>query len=95
MGTAGGEQAVFRASSFWAQTVDWIKDIVSVADPIQHVIDGLRQARLEGKIAVVGREYFPVGDYQALEVAFSKESLVDLTPQVDQLQAIKSPRNAL
>jgi hypothetical protein len=36
VGTAGGEQAVYRASSFWAQTVDWIKDIVSVADPIQH-----------------------------------------------------------
>src|ERR1700730_5684000 len=30
IGTAGGEQAVFRASSqaFWARTVDWIENIV-------------------------------------------------------------------
>ncbi len=93
VGAAGGEQAVFRASSqaFWARTVDWIEDVVSAPHPGQYVIDKLRQERLDGKIAVVGREYFPVGDYQAFEAAFSKESLIDLTPKVDELQAIKSP----
>ena len=87
---SGGEQAVFRASSqaFWARTVDWVKDIVSAPHPGQHVIERLRE--VPGKIGLVGREYFPVGDYQAFEAAFSKKALIDLTPQIDELQAIKS-----
>jgi Xaa-Pro dipeptidase len=90
---AGGEQAVFRASSqaFWAKTVGWIEDIVAVPHPGQHVVERLRQGRRERKIALVGREYFPVSDYQAIEAAFSPENLVDLTPEVDRLQVIKSP----
>jgi Xaa-Pro aminopeptidase len=90
--TAGGEQAVFRASSqaFWARMVDWIKDITFAPHPGQHVLDSLRERRLEGNIALVGREYFPVSDYRAFEAAFSKNSLVDLTPKIDELQAIKS-----
>jgi Xaa-Pro aminopeptidase len=90
---SGGEQAVLRASSqaFWARTVDWIKDVVSAQHPGQHVIERLRQGRLHGKIGLVGREYFPVGDYQAFEAAFSRDALIDLTPKVDELQAIKSP----
>ena len=91
--TAGGEQAVFRASSqaFWARSVDWVRDVISAPQPGQHVIESLRGRQLDGKIALVGREYFPVSDYQAFEAAFSKEALVDLTPNIDDLQAIKSP----
>jgi Xaa-Pro aminopeptidase len=93
---AGGEKAIFRASSqaFWARNVDWIEDVVSVGRPGHHVVDLVRQRKFDGKIGLVGREYFPVSDYQALEAAFSKDSLVDLTPQVDELQAIKSPEEA-
>ena len=71
--------------------MEWIQDIVSVPQPAQHVVEKLRPGNPDGKIGVVGRDYFPVGDYQAIESAFSKERLVDLTPQVDELQVIKSP----
>jgi Xaa-Pro aminopeptidase len=93
VGAAGEEQAVFRASSqaFWARTVGWIEDVISVPQPGQYVIDTLRQKFPNGKIGLVGREYFPVGDYQAFEAAYSKELLIDLTPEIDALQAIKSP----
>jgi Xaa-Pro aminopeptidase len=93
VGAAGGEEAVFRASSqaFWARTVDWIEHVISVPQPGQHVINRLRERPLNGKIGLIGRDYFPVGDYQALEAAYAKDLLVDLTPEVDALQAIKSP----
>jgi Xaa-Pro aminopeptidase len=93
VGAAGGETAVFRASSqaFWARNIDWIADVVSVPHPGHHVLALLQQQKLGGKIGVVGGEYFSVGDYRGLEAAFSKDALVDLTPQVDQLQAVKSP----
>ena len=89
---AAREQAVFRASSqaYWSGNVGWVKDIVSVPVPIRHVIGELRQMRA-AKIALVGKEYFPVGDYQELEAAFSRDALVDLTPGVNDLQVIKSP----
>jgi ectoine hydrolase len=94
---AGREKAVFRASSqaFWAKNVGWVEDIVAVPRPGDHIVELLRQQNLDGKIALVGREYFPVSDYQAIEAAFSQDSLVDLTPQVDQLQAIKSPEECV
>jgi Xaa-Pro aminopeptidase len=91
--TAGGEQAVFRATSqaFWARTVEWVSDIISAPHPGQHVIESLRARRPDGRIALVGKEYFPVGDHQAFEAAFSKDLLIDLTSKIDELQAIKSP----
>jgi Xaa-Pro aminopeptidase len=90
---AGAKRAVFRASSqaFWARNVGWIKDVVSVAHPGRHIVDLLRRQRPDSRIGLVGREYFPIGDYQAIEAAFSKDALVDLTPQIDELQAVKSP----
>ena len=91
--TAGGGLAVFRASSqaFWARTVDWIKDVIAAPQPGRHVIDTLRERQIDGKIGLVGWEYFSVSDYQAFESAFGKDLLVDLTPEIDELQAIKSP----
>jgi Xaa-Pro aminopeptidase len=90
---AGRAQAVFRASSqaYWAGKVDWVKDIVAVPLPVRHVIEQLRHWPSSGKIGVVGKDYFPVGDYQELEAAVSRDALVDLTSQVDDLQVIKSP----
>jgi Xaa-Pro aminopeptidase len=92
IGAIEGEQAVFRASSqaFWANTVGWIKDIVAVPNPGQHVLEKLRQGPPGGKIGLVGRDYFAVNDYLAFEATFSREVLVDLTPEVDRMQAIKS-----
>jgi Xaa-Pro aminopeptidase len=94
---AGGETAIFRASSqaFWAKNVEWIADVVSVPQPGHHVLALLQQQKLVGKIGVVGGEYFPVSDFQALEAAFSKDALIDLTPQVDRLQAVKSPEERM
>ena len=62
---SGAEQSVFRASSqaYWSGKVEWIQDIVSVPQPAQHVVEKLRQGNPDGKIGVVGRDYFPVGDY--------------------------------
>jgi Xaa-Pro aminopeptidase len=89
----GAKTAVFRASSqaFWAKNVNWIKNVISVPHPGRHIIDLLRQQKLGSRIGLVGREFFPIGDYQAIEAAFSKDALIDLTPEVDALQAVKSP----
>src|SRR5260370_22541212 len=66
VGAAGGEQAVFRASSqaFWARTVDWIDDVVSAPHPGQYGIATPRHERPEGKTPLVGPENVPIRDYQ-------------------------------
>jgi Xaa-Pro aminopeptidase len=89
----GAKTAVFRASSqaFWAKNVGWITNVISVAHPGRYIIDLLRQQKPGSRIGLVGRDYFPIGDYQAMEAAFSKDALLDLTPQIDALQAVKSP----
>jgi Xaa-Pro aminopeptidase len=86
------QQAVFRASSqaYWCAKVAWVQDIVSVPVPIHHVIERLRRGRAE-RIGVVGKEFFPVGDYQQFEAAFSRDAVVDLTERVNDMQVIKSP----
>ncbi len=89
----GRAELIFRASSqaFWAGLVGWIQDIVSTAHPWRHVLERLQQWGRGGRIALVGRDYFPVDDYLALLTTFADHQVEDITARVDKLMAFKSP----
>jgi creatinase len=88
---SGDSHTVFRASSqaFWAEVVGWAPDIIATKDPAAHIIDWLARSGADSPIGIVGKDFFPVADYQAFQAAAATD-LVDLTAAADQMLMIKS-----
>jgi Xaa-Pro aminopeptidase len=83
--------AIFRAWSqaYWSGRVEWIQDIVAERDPLGGVFARLAEGAASGRIGIIGTEYLSVTDHGRLEQTLGPR-LVDLTPQVDELTAVKS-----
>ena len=89
----GHAELIFRASSqaFWAGLVGWVQDIISTANPWPHVLERVQQWERVPRIALVGKDYFPVADYLTLLSTFAGHQVEDITARVDQLMALKYP----
>lgn len=83
--------AIFRAWSqaYWSSRVGWVDQIVSDRDPLGVVFARLAAGTEPGSVGLIGTEYLSVTDHARLQAQLGPR-LVDLTPEVDELAAVKS-----
>lgn len=84
--TAGGEQAVFRASSqaFWARSVDWVKDVRRAGRSVKlngHVLPLIRHEA--DAIAAVHYRIAADADYH--DVAAKTRAIDQFAPDIEDL----------